>query len=329
MPRTRLTLIALSLLALAGADAAPPAPARAADAQTRPARLERPVPQIERALLISVDGGRPDLMLRADMPNVRKLMRSGSYTLWARTVPVAVTLPAHASMLTGVTPEKHGILWNKQVEDPEIARPKVPTVFEIAMRYGLSTAVVAGKSKFDAFAQVGHIGQAWTKAAGDEQVAAAAAEMIRNYRPDLMLVHFPGADKAGHADGWAAPSQVAALEKIDAQIGKVLAALDAAGLRESTVVLVTADHGGAGRGHGISGAGAPPEDPRNQHIPWILSGPGIRPDYDLSRDPRLTVHTMDTFATLCHLLGLQPDGPVDGKPVVQAIEVRDLLQDAK
>jgi hypothetical protein len=38
---------------------------------------------------------------------------------------------------------------------------------------------------------------------------------------------------------------------------------------------------------------------------------------------------MDTFATLCHLLGLPPDGPIDGKPIVQAIEEGDLLQDAR
>ena len=293
-------------------------------------RLERPVPEIERALLISIDGCRPDVLLRAKMPNVRKLMKSGSYTVWARTVPVAVTLPSHASMLTGVMPEKHGITWNKQLKDAEVARPKVPTVFEIAMRYGMSTAVVAGKSKFDAFAQIGHVGKAWTKAAKDEEVADEAVRTIRDYRPELLFVHFPGCDQAGHKTGWASPEQVAALEKIDEQVGKVMAALDESGLRDKTAVLITSDHGGAGRGHGTTSAGAAPEDPRNQHIPWILSGPGIRRGYDLSQDARLQIHTVDTFATLCYLLGLQPGEDIDGKPVTLAIESPgQLLQDAK
>ena len=330
--RRTLLLLGLSLLAATSASLAAVPDAPAPVPQTRPSRIPRPVPQIERALLISIDGGRPDLLLRANMPNVRRLMESGSYTFWARTVPVAVTLPSHASMLTGVTPERHGIIQNKQVDDDsEVAHPKVPTVFEIAMRYGMTTAVVAGKSKFDTFARVGHVDRSWTEAAKDAEVADAAVTMLREHRPDLMLVHFPGADKAGHGIGWASPAQLAALEGIDAQIGRLLAALDELQLRDKTVILLTADHGGQGRGHGISSGGmASPDDPRSQYIPWILSGPGIRKNYDLSQDPRLHVRTMDTFATLCFLLGLQPDGKIDGKPITLAVEEpQQLLQDAK
>jgi predicted AlkP superfamily pyrophosphatase or phosphodiesterase len=303
----------------------------AASAQTPPAtKPARPVPEIERALLISIDGCRPDLLLRAKTPNLHKLIDSGSYTMWARTIPAAITLPAHASMLTGVTPEKHGITWNKQVADAEAARPKVPTIFELAMRQGLSTGMVAGKSKFDGFGEVGHIGQSWTKAAKDAQVAEAAVQMIASYGPDLMFVHFPGADQAGHAMGWASSQQVAALENIDVQLGKVLAALQEHRLREKTVILVTSDHGGAGRGHGLSGGGARPDDPRSQHIPWIISGPGIRKNYDLSQDPTLIVQQMDTAATLCYLLGIQPAGEIDGKPVKLALEKRgELLEGSK
>jgi arylsulfatase A-like enzyme len=123
---------------------------------------------------------------------------------------------------------------------------------------------------------------------------------------------------------------VAALEKIDEQIGKVMAALDDNGLRDKTAVLITSDHGGAGRGHGTTSAGAAPDDARTQHIPWILCGPGIRRGYDLSQDARLQVHTVDTFATLCYLLGLDPGDEIDGKPVALAIESPgQLLQDAK
>lgn len=302
-----------------------------AAATTKPVRLERPVPQIERAVLISIDGARPDVLLRAKTPNLRKLIESGSYSFWAKTVPAAVTLPSHASMMTGVLPERHGITFNGRQKDAEVARPKVPTLFEIAMRYGMTTAVIAGKSKFDTFAQVGRVGKSWTKSAKDADVARAAVEMIEDYRPDVMLIHFPGADGAGHAAGWGSPEQVAALENIDAQLGKVVAAIDDAGLREETVILVTSDHGGAGRGHGTSSGGlASPDDPRSQHIPWILVGPGIRKGYDLSQDPTLQIRTMDSFATLCHLLGLQVDGHIDGKPIVGAIEQRgQLLEEAK
>jgi arylsulfatase A-like enzyme len=323
MTLTRRCLLLLPVLALAAAGSAV-AQAQASD------KPQRPIPEIQRALLISIDGCRPDVLLRANTPNIHKLIESGSYTFWARTIPVAITLPAHASMLTGVTPAKHGITWNREVSDADAARPKVPTIFELGMRQGLSTGMVAGKSKFDAFGEPGHIGQSWTKAAKDDQVAEAAVQMIADYRPDLMFVHFPGADVAGHAAGWASPKQVTALENIDVQIGKIFAALDEHHLRDKTVILVTSDHGGAGRGHGIAGGGAPPDDPRSQHIPWIIAGPGIRRNYDLSQDPTLVVHQMDTFAMLCYLMGIQPQGEIDGKPVLLALEKRgELLQSSK
>lgn len=323
MNLTRRCVILLSALALMGTSAIA--------AETQPTtKPQRPIPEVDHVLLISVDGCRPDVLLRAKTPNVHKLIESGSYSFWARTIPVAITLPSHASMLTGVGPEKHGITWNRQQEDADVARPKVPTIFEMAMRQGLTTGMVAGKSKFDGFGQVGHIGQSWTKAAKDDQVAEAAVNMIRDYKPDLMFVHFPGADQAGHATGWASPQQVAALEKIDAQLGKVLAALDDNHLRDKTVILITADHGGAGRGHGISGGGASPDDPRSQHIPWIIAGPGIRKNYDLSQDPKLIIRQMDTAATLLYLLGVRPEGEIEGKPVMLALEKRgELLQSSK
>ena len=290
------------------------------DPQPVASRGTRPVEAIERAMIISIDGGRPDLLLRADMPNLHKLVAGGTFSFWARTVPVAVTLPSHASMITGVSPERHGVTWNGDVPALESARPQVPTLFEVAMRYGMTTALVAGKSKFDAFARIGRIGKSWVQGAKDDAVGDAAVAMLRDYRPEVMMVHFPGADSAGHKDGWGTPTQIAALENIDRQLGKLLAALDELALRDKTVILISADHGGAGRTHGG-------DDPRSQHIPWIVNGPGIRQGYDLTQDPRLQVRTEDTFSTICYLLGIAPVDAVEGKAIDQVVAKDELLGD--
>src|SRR4051794_35241398 len=63
--------------------------------------LPRPVPAITRALIISIDGLRPDVMLRADAPNLKSLYTTGSFSFWARTTPLSITLPSHTTMLTG------------------------------------------------------------------------------------------------------------------------------------------------------------------------------------------------------------------------------------
>ena len=89
----------------------PPVPGGAptGNAATTPAEASD-----RRVLIISVDGLRPDLALRANMPAVRSLIARGSFTFWAKTTAMAVTLPSHTSMLTGVHPGKHGILWRSE-----------------------------------------------------------------------------------------------------------------------------------------------------------------------------------------------------------------------
>lgn len=284
------------------------------------AAAEKPLSEVERVIIISADGLRPDVLLRARTPNIRRLIESGTFTMWARTVPQSITLPSHSSMLTGVTPERHRILWNSDI--PEPVYPKVPTIFEIAKGAGLTTAMVTGKSKFVSLARPGSLDWKSVKSATDEEVGSRAAALLRERKPNLLVVHFPGADAVGHSKGWGTPEQVAAVETVDRSVGVLLGAMEEAGLSGSSVVILSADHGGAGRGHG-------PNDPRSRHIPWIASGPGIRHGYDLTRDANLTVNTEDTFATACWLLGLTPPGKIDGKPIEQVLAERELLRDAK
>ncbi len=280
----------------------------------------KPVAAIEQGLIISVDGLRPDVLLRAHTPNLRKLMDNGSFTMWAQTVPESITLPAHASMLTGVSVARHGVTWNGDPPAGGLKYPQVPTVLELAHAAGMSTAMVTGKSKFDALARPGSVDWSEIHAASDEEVAQRAETIIRQHRPQLFFVHFAGADLIGHAKGWGSDEQIATVENIDSMIGRILTGLDVAKLTGATFVLITADHGGAGLTHG-------PQDPRSLHIPWIIAGPGIRRDYDLTRDARRVIHTEDTFATACLLLGLVPKEPIDGKPVLQILEDRQLLQE--
>jgi predicted AlkP superfamily pyrophosphatase or phosphodiesterase len=302
-----------------GDDAAGP-DAVIGDGAAPSASTAKPVAAVEHVIIISADGLRPDVLLRARTPNVRGLIESGTFTLWARTVPQSITLPSHTSMLTGVTPERHRVLWNSDI--PEPVYPKVPTIFEVAKNAGLTTAMVTGKSKFVSLARPGSVDWEKVQAATDEEVGSHAASILRDHKPNLLVVHFPGADAAGHSKGWGSPEQIEAVEKIDRSIGVLLDTVAEQKLAGSTVVIMSADHGGAGRSHG-------PNDPRSRHIPWIVSGPGIRKGYDLTRDPTLTVNTEDTFATACWFLGLRPPGKIDGKPIEQVLGDRELLRNAK
>jgi Uncharacterized proteins of the AP superfamily len=275
---------------------------------------ERPIPAIERVVIISVDGLRPDRALLADMPVLRGMLREGAYTFWAKTTAVAITLPSHTSMVTGVSPARHGISWNSDLPLSEQVYPRVPTLMEMAKNAGYTTAMVAGKSKFTSLQKPGTLTYSFVPApntGGNEIVVSEAVKLIEEQKPEVLFLHFPDVDGAGHGKGWGSPEQTAAIEKTDTHLGEVLAALERAGLRESTLVILSADHGGAGLTHGA-------DDPRSRHIPWIASGPGVRKGFDLTRVAKLQVNTEDTCSTACYVLGLPQQPYFEGKPVYEA-----------
>jgi arylsulfatase A-like enzyme len=280
------------------------------------AKPARPIPAVEHVIIISVDGLRPDRALLAEMPTLRRMLREGAYTFWARTTAVSVTLPSHTSMVTGVIPGKHGIEWNRDLPLSEPVYPNYPTVMEMASKAGYVTAMVTGKTKFSALNKPGTITHTFVPAGdgvSNEVVVVEAAKVIEAHKPDLLFLHFPDVDAVGHAKGWGSAEQLAQIEKTDTQLAEVFAALDRAGIRQSTVVILSADHGGAGRTHGA-------EDFRSRHIPWIAVGPGTRKFFDLTQIRPLEVRTEDTCATACWLLGLALPAYFDGKPIYEAFQ---------
>ena len=276
-------------------------------------RPPRPIPAISRALIVSIDGLRPDALLRAEAPAIRSLMNRGAYTMWAQTTAVAVTLPSHVSMLTGVPPEKHGINWNNDRALSPGEYSKWPTLFELSRRVGYTAAMAAGKSKFLALAQPGTLDWSFVPSKtviSDNEVTGRAVEFIAHSAPQVLFVHLPGVDTAGHAKGWGSPTQLAAIAVADRCVGRLLEAIRSRGVLDSTVVIVTSDHGGAARSHGAN-------DPRSREIPWIISGPGVCHDLDLTTIGGLDIRTEDTFATVAWLLGIRVARPVDGRAVTQ------------
>lgn len=276
----------------------------------------RPLPAIEHVVVIGIDGLRPDRLLLADSPVIHGMIKEGTYTFWARTTAVSVTLPSFTSMMTAVNPRKHQIEWDRDLPFATPVYPRFPTIFEMATKAGYVTAMTAGKSKFGALNKPGTITHCFIAAkevVPDQEVVDEAVKIIVEHKPNFLFVHLPGVDTAGHAKGWGSHEQLAQIAITDAQVGRVLAALDQAGLRGSTVVILSADHGGQGLTHG-------PEDARSRHIPWIAIGPGVKKFHDLTQQADLNVQTEDTCATACWLLGLPQQPYFDGKPVYAAFE---------
>lgn len=261
--------------------------------------------RVDHVVIISFDGGKPSVMQDSEMPVFDSMVAEGAHTFNAQTIFPSITLVSHTSMLTGVGPKTHKVLWNDyRVEKGFVT---VPTVFSLAKAQGLSTAMFVGKSKFQHLNVPGTVDQFENPDYDAAQVAAQAAKYITEKKPNLCFLHFADGDGAGHKFGWGSPEQITAFNTEDQALKVVKDAIEAAGLKDSTIVLMSADHGGHDKTHGSN-------RPEDMTIPWVAWGAGVKPGFTIED----AVSTCDTAATALWLLGVDVPAEWEGKPVTAA-----------
>jgi choline-sulfatase len=110
---------------------------------------------------------------------------------------------------------------------------------------------------------------------------------------------------------------------MDDQVARVLARLDALGLREQTIVLYMSDHGEMLGQHGLWYKNAFLE--ASARVPMIVSVPSA-----LGAPLRMVnapVSTIDLFPTLCELSGLPKPATLEGRSLVPLMTGQDAGQD--
>ena len=107
-------------------------------------------------VMVSVDGLRPDYITAADargakVPHMRRFLKEGSFAEGVEGVIPTVTYPSHTTLVTGVSPAKHGIFGNLTFDPLRENQSgwywyaediKVPTLWDVARQAGM-TAVLA------------------------------------------------------------------------------------------------------------------------------------------------------------------------------------------
>jgi predicted AlkP superfamily pyrophosphatase or phosphodiesterase len=141
-------------------------------------------------LLISVDGLRPADVLDAErrglkIPTLRRFVRDGAYASGVRGVLPTITYPSHATILTGTSPAKHGIVGNQTFDPLQInsggwywyARDiKVPTLWQAAKGAGLTVGNIHWPVSVGAAGIDWNLPQIWrTGHADDASLLAALA----------------------------------------------------------------------------------------------------------------------------------------------------------
>jgi len=258
---------------------------------------------IRRVIILSMDGLRPDAIELTPMPNLLELMKTSAYSLTAQTIRPSATLPAHSSMLSGLCPSKHGVDWNDYIPENGIAQGT--DLFDLTHTMGLQNLMYVGKEKLQQVTDASNIDRFVYINDRDKVIMQ---NLLADFSQDfgVLFIHFATTDAMGHVHGWLSPEQFSVIFRADEAIGELLTTLETRGLRDETLLIVTADHGGHGKTHGSN-------MPEDMTIPWIASGPGIQAG-------KLTtpIHTTDTAATAAYALGIPIPAEWDGVPVWEA-----------
>ncbi len=115
----------------------------------------------------------------------------------------------------------------------------------------------------------------------------------------------------------------AMITHLDAQIERVLGALDESGVMDNTIIVLAGDNGLALGQHGLFGKQSCYD--HSVRVPLVFRGPGV-PEGVRSQ---ANVYLYDIFPTLCELTGTRAPMTVDGQSVVCAMDdSEDMVRDA-
>jgi predicted AlkP superfamily pyrophosphatase or phosphodiesterase len=214
---------------------------------------------------------------------LHRLAKEGASADGMTPVNPTVTWPNHTAMVTGVGPSQHGVLYNglpvrsgdgKSLKvEPWIDKKELvlaPTVYDAARAAGMTTAEVDWVAIYPtssvtwSFPERPALDQSEVRemiAAGvvtedeirnwsqspinvhDDVWIRAGIHIIEKHKPNLLLLHTLTTDSTHHTYGPNSLAGNTALILADRQVERILAAIDRAGIRDTTTVFIVSDHG--------------------------------------------------------------------------------------
>lgn len=259
-------------------------------------------PMSQKVLLILVDGMRPDAIDACPHPFLRELRKESAYSMKASTVMPSVTLPCHASLFLSVGPERHGITTN--VWMPQV-RPIV-SLGDAVHQAGKRAAMYYNWEELRDLNRPGslihseyHNMERTGGLASDRLLTEHTLACIREDDPDFIFLYLGYTDEAGHSKGWMTAHYLEAVAGASACIETLYRALP-----EGWSMIVTADHGGHDRGHGL-------DIPEDMTIPVYFAGAPFEKGKEL---PGVSIK--DIAPTIAKIMDFAPPREWEGASVV-------------
>jgi predicted AlkP superfamily pyrophosphatase or phosphodiesterase len=237
-------LAALTLVSGAGQSSSPPAAS--------------PSPIV---VLVALDGWRWDYLDRMPAPALRELARRGVRAESLLPVFPTLTFPNHYTIVTGLRPARHGIISNTML-DPAIpgrftlsdtqvtgnpAWWSGEPIWQAATRQGLKSATMFWPGSD---VPIGGLYPTYWRQFVDELPARERTTQVIDWlrlpepqRPSLLTLYYSDLDTAGHEFGPDAPEVAAAVAVVDAELARLIDAVDEMHLERRVHWLIVSDHG--------------------------------------------------------------------------------------
>lgn len=278
----------------------------------------------KKVLYIGIDGCRHDALVAAQTPHIDGLVERGTRFVGTEILSPnrtddanTVSGPGWSNLLTGVWPDKHGVgsnrfLFPKYKDYPHFFQRAKSAKPELKTASYSDWAPIAEKILRDSDVTVNLPADGMEEyTSNDAELVTACCEHLRTGDPDIVFLYQGQVDERGHAFGFhpTVKQYMTGIENVDANIGRVLAAIQArpTAAREDWLILVGTDHGGAGTDHGDGHT-----NPDIRRTFMIVSGPSAQVNA-----PQIQTYQVDHVATaLTHLqIELRPEWKLDGHAV--------------
>lgn len=254
-----------------------------------------------KAILILVDGMRPDSLDACGHPFCQTLIQSSLANLSAITVFPSITLPCHMSLFHSVVPQRHGILSNTFV--PQV-RPVIGLI-DLLSKNQKTTAAYYNWEELRDLSRPGSLTKSFFLSLNqiadtDRLLTQNAVSYLAEARPDFLFLYLGESDEVGHRYGWMSPPYLKAIHNAWSCIETVCGSAP-----EEYAVCVTADHGGRFFMHGT-------QEACDMTIPILLSGVPLQAASPKMQNAEIT----DLAPTIAHLLGVKADSEWTGRSLL-------------